>query len=149
MDKKIIIERIEKLKQLNFESKPLWGIMTSQHMIEHLILSVKLGNGNLTIECKTPIERLPILKRFLFSNRPFPKNYINPATGNGLCPLEYGNISDAIKVLQKELENFFVFFENDSEATLVNPTYGELNFEEWMQFHKRHFDHHLGQFGLI
>jgi len=149
MHKEIIIERIEKLKLLNSESKPLWGIMTSQNMIEHLILSVKLGNGGLTIECKTPTERLPIFKRFLFSSRPFPKNYISPATGKALLPLEFESISVAIQVLQKETEKFFDFFKSTPAATLVNPTYGELNYEEWIQFHKRHFDHHLSQFGLI
>jgi len=127
----------------------LWGIMTSQHMIEHLILSVKLGNGNLTIECKTPAEKLPIFKRFLFSNKPFPKNYVNPATGKKLLKLEFENITAAIQTLQNETEKFYSFFENASGITLVNPTYGQLNFEEWVQFHKRHFDHHLCQFGLI
>ncbi len=149
MDKNIIFEKINILKQLKSDTKPIWGKMTAQHMVEHLILAVKSGNGSLTFECTTPVEKLPLLKRFLFSEKPFPKNYINPSIGKNLRPLEFENLDSAIKSLKTETDKFYILFKNNKGTKLINPTYGELNFEEWVQFHKRHFDHHLLQFGLL
>jgi len=148
MDNNLIYHKIDKLKILKSETKPLWGKMTAQHMVEHLILAVKSGNGSLTIECTTPKEKLPILKRFLFSNRPFPKNYINPSIGKDLKPLEFENLNSAIQSLKNETDKFYAYFKNKNDAKPINPTYGELDFKEWLQFHKRHFDHHLEQFEL-
>lgn len=86
--------------------------MTALHMVEHLILAVKSGNGSLTFECITPEEKLPIQKRFLFSDRPFPKNYINPTIGSELKSLQFNNLESAIKSLINETDNFYSLFNN-------------------------------------
>ena len=39
---------IEKLNNLSVDTKPVWGKMTSQHMVENLIQSVQLSNGKIT-----------------------------------------------------------------------------------------------------
>ena len=83
------------LEKLNTGKKPLWGKMTSQQMVEHLILAVKMGNGKLEVECFNPPEKLPVLKKFLMSSKPMPKLFINPLIGEGLLPLKYSSLEEA------------------------------------------------------
>jgi hydroxymethylglutaryl-CoA reductase/oxepin-CoA hydrolase/3-oxo-5,6-dehydrosuberyl-CoA semialdehyde dehydrogenase len=137
------------LNKLDPQQKPLWGKMTPQHMVEHLILAVQMSNGKLTLECFNPPEKIPSLKRFLMSSRPMPKLFVNPVIGEALRPLEYSSFEEAIEKLKKEIDVYILFFENNPDAKQVNVTFGELNKEEWNVFHKKHFRHHLTQFGLL
>jgi len=84
-------ELLNTLSNLKKDKKPLCGKMTPQHMVEHLILAVKMGNGKLEVECFNPPEKLPVLKRFLMSSKPMPKLFINPLIGEDLLPLKYSS----------------------------------------------------------
>ena len=138
------------LRSISADTKPLWGKMTAQHMVEHLCQAVKISNGKLiNTECMNPDEKLPILKRFLNSSRPLPQNFINTVVGSELKPLTNQNISEAINELEKEINEIDKFFDLNIEAKPINPTFGPLNKDEWIQFHKKHFTHHLKQFGLL
>ncbi len=138
-----------KLSLLNKDVKALWGKMCPQHMVEHLILAVKMSNGKLKLECFYPPEKIPSLKRFLMSSRPMPKLFVNPVVGKDLRPLKYSSLEEAIEKLKNEIDDYVLFFENNPGAKPVNITFGELNKEEWDVFHKKHFTHHLSQFGLL
>ena len=148
MDKPLL-NKLELLNSLNKDTKQLWGKMSAQHMIEHLILAVKMSNGKLIVGCFNPPEKNPALKRFLLSGRPLPKEFINPLVGEGLVPLEFENLNEAKLILRKEVEDYYKYFEEHPDASLVNATFGELNKNEWDVFHEKHFTHHLGQFGII
>jgi hypothetical protein len=137
------------LNKLDPRQKPLWGKMTPQHMVEHLILAVQMSNGKLNLECFNPPEKIPSLKRFLLSSRPMPKLFVNPVIGEDLRPLEYSSLNEAIEKLKNEIDDHILFFGNNPGANPVNVTFGELNKEEWIVFHKKHFTHHLSQFGLL
>ena len=140
---------IEKLILLRVNTKPLWGKMTPQHMVEHLILAMRMSTGKLKLECFNPPEKLPALKRFLMSSRPLPKLFVNPAIGENLLPLEYSSLEAAKNILNQEIIDYLNHFELNPEAKTVNVTFGELNKEEWDVFHKKHFLHHFSQFGLL
>jgi len=140
---------IEALGTLNSDQKPVWGKMTPQHMVEHLILAVKMGNGKLKLECINPPDKLPTLKKFLMSDRPMPKGFVNPATGSDNLPLNFSSLSEAICNLESEVDDYHRFFRENPNAKTMNVTFGELNKTEWDQFHKKHFTHHLEQFGLL
>jgi len=137
------------LNKLDPQQKPLWGKMTPQHMVEHLILAVQMSNGKLELECFNPPEKIPSLKRFLMSSRPIPKLFVNPVIGENHRPLECLSFNEATEKLKNEIDDYVLFFENNPGANLVNVTFGELNKEEWDVFHKKHFTHHLSQFGLL
>lgn len=141
---------LSSLDKLSEQTKPLWGIMTPQHMIEHLIAAVQMSNGKVEFkECMNPEKKLPVLKKILMSPRPLPKNFVNTVIGEGLKPLLLPNLDNAKKNLKEELNNFYKYFESNPSAKPLNPTFGPLNKEEWAQFHKKHFTHHFTQFGLI
>jgi hypothetical protein len=137
------------LNKLDPHQKPLWGKMTPQHMVEHLIFALQMSNGKLKLECFNPPKKIPSLKRFLMSNRPMPKLFVNPFISEELHPLECSSLEEAIGKLKKEIDDYVLFFENNPGAKLVNATFGELNKEEWDVFHQKHFTHHLSQFGLL
>jgi hypothetical protein len=140
---------LEPLSKLTSDAQPIWGKMTPQHMIEHLVLAVKLSNGSETInECMTPEDRLPLMKKILMSTRPLPKNFVNTVVGEGLKPLVYDSLEQAKESLQSELEQFENYFKENPSSVLNNPTFGPLNYEEWAQFHRKHLTHHFSQFGL-
>ena len=140
---------ITKLNLLKSDQKPLWGKMSAQHMVEHLILAVKMGNRKLKFECINPPEKLPTLKKFLMSSRPMPKGFVNPVIGPDNLPLNYSSLDEAKNKLEEEIEDYYRFFEENPDAKPVNATFGELNKDEWGHFHKKHFTHHLEQFGLL
>ena len=139
---------IESLKNLSADQKPLWGKMTAQHMVEHLIWTLQCSNGKLKLDCYTSPERLPILKRFLLSNKPLPQLFVNPAIGPDLLPLQYSNLEEAKSELNREIEDYYIYFDENPEALTVNPIFGKLNKEEWDILHKKHFTLHLSQFGI-
>lgn len=146
---KPVMEFLSVIQNLAEDTKPLWGKMTPQHMIEHLILSVKMGSGKIKVECFNPPEKIPTLKRFLQSSRPLPQNFINPIIGDKLLPLEYSSLDEAVTVLKNEIHDYEKFFAENPTAILTNATFGDLNKEEWDIFHDKHFTHHLKQFGLL
>ena len=140
---------LKRLNNLNVAQKPLWGKMTAQHMVEHLILALQMSNSRLNLKCISQPETLPALKRFLLSERALPKEYINPYIGPNLLPLKFLNLTEARSELEKEIDNYNHFFESNPDVKTVHVTFGELNKQEWDQFHSKHFTHHLEQFNLL
>lgn len=146
---KPVDELINKIDNLENNTQPEWGTMTAQKMVEHLANTFKIANGKLEVECFSEEKKLPVLRKVLMSDRPMPKGFKSPA--NELLPqdYEYESFESAKEALKKEVDDYYKFFNENPESKLVNPTFGELNKEEWEQFHRKHLKHHLTQFGLI
>lgn len=140
---------LEKINLLSTKTVHQWGTMTPHKMVEHLMNSFKVSNGKLKVECYTEAEKLPVLKKILMSDRPMPKGFNSPA--NELAPegYQFQTLEIAKSNLLKEVADYYKFFDENPEAKLINPTFGELNKKGWEQFHKKHLTHHLTQFGLI
>ncbi len=100
-------------------------------------------------ECFSDETKLPVLKKILMSDRPMPKGFDSPANKKVPQDYQFENIDTAIRVLAVEVDNYYNYFNENPDAVLMNPTFGELNKDEWEQFHKKHLTHHLTQFGLI
>jgi oxepin-CoA hydrolase/3-oxo-5,6-dehydrosuberyl-CoA semialdehyde dehydrogenase len=83
------------------------------------------------------------------SNRPMPKGFVNPVIGPDNLQLNYSSLDESKKKLEEEIEDYYRLFEENPDVRPVNVTFGELNKKEWDVFHKKHFTHHLSQFGLL
>jgi len=140
---------LKKLEELKPDKKALWGKMTAQHMVEHLIYTMQISNGKLKFQCVNPPERLTALKSFLLSSKPFPRLYINPVIGPDLVELKYTDIEEAKDKLKDEISDYYDYFQQNPGAKPIHMIFGELNKEEWDMVHQKHFTHHLTQFGLI
>ena len=145
-----LLDYIQYLDKLSVNTKPLWGEMTAHHMVEHLIVAVQSSNGKVTFDqCMNSEERYPILKRFLLSKKPLPKQFVNTIIGEGLKPLKYKDLNDAKEKLILELNSFNKYYEDQPSAKPMNVTFGPLAKDEWIVFHNKHFTHHFAQFGLM
>jgi hypothetical protein len=140
-----IINSLQKLKE---DQKPIWGKMTPQHMVEHLYKTIQASINEITLKIYSEERRIPVFKKLFFGDRPFPKEFMNPAIGPDLLALEFSDLQSAIE----ELENIFIryekFFNENSDIKTIHPVFGLLTKDEWDTFHQKHFKHHLSQFGL-
>jgi oxepin-CoA hydrolase/3-oxo-5,6-dehydrosuberyl-CoA semialdehyde dehydrogenase len=130
---------------LSEASRAEWGRMSAQQMVEHLIWALDLSLGRVTVACYTPEEDLPRYKRFLLSNRPSPREFMNPALTTGLPALRFDSLEAAKAALREALERFL---DGSHDSLHMHPVFGPLSHEEWHRMHYKHFHHHLEQFGL-
>jgi oxepin-CoA hydrolase/3-oxo-5,6-dehydrosuberyl-CoA semialdehyde dehydrogenase len=140
---------IEKLlSRLTVDQKPLWGKMTPQHMVEHLYKTIQASINEINLNVFSEERKIPVLKKLFFSERPLPKEFMNPAIGPDLLKLEFEDMITAIKELENVLIRYVRFFEQNPSTKTAHPVFGYLTKDEWDIFHKKHFKHHLSQFGL-
>jgi len=141
-------ELINKLTLLNAVQSPLWGKMTPQHMVEHLYKAVQASINEIALDIYSEERKIQVLKKMFLGDRPLPKEFMNPAIGPDLLELEFENLSSAIKELKNVLARYEKYFSGNSSAKTIHPIFGYLTKEEWDIFHKKHFKHHLSQFGI-
>jgi len=144
----------EAVKELVYRLEPAasaqWGIMSAQHMLEHLILPLHISRGLLHVPLATPFEKLEKVKRImLLSDAPLKKDFAAPFLGSGLQPLQFASFELAQMGLMNEIDLFLAHMEKHPDAVFTHPVFGPLTREEWFLFHRKHFTHHFSQFGLI
>lgn len=133
------------LLMLDVGTKPLWGKMTPQQMIEHLIENVQYTNGTLIPICdRTPEEALEAKLRGLDPDVLIPKNlFLGDLPEN----YSYADLSASINQLMVDMELFDAYFKTNIHA--VHGGFGPMNYNEWLIWHSKHFTHHFRQFGII
>jgi hypothetical protein len=141
----------ETIGKLQVYDKPIFGEMTPQHMVEHLILTVRISTRKEPQKHYFPSEKEQKIKAFVIgTDNDMPIGFKSPILPpDGLPALKYSNLTDAIDNLKTELNDFDDYFRNNPLDKPINPTMGELNYQEWVRFHNRHFMHHFKQFGLL
>lgn len=136
------------LSKLTSDSIPLWGIMSAEEMVDHLRRGVLVSLATKSVEITTPPEKLPALKRFLMSDKPFIKNLPKPKEYS-LTKMFNGDLEELKDELHLEIENMHVFFDANPNFTAVHPSFGILSTLEWLHLHEKHFTHHFTQFDLL
>jgi oxepin-CoA hydrolase/3-oxo-5,6-dehydrosuberyl-CoA semialdehyde dehydrogenase len=141
----------ELLSQLKPEMKPVWGLMTPQHMIEHLEYTYKIASGEIQdFEIATPEKILDKVHNSLWNYDKFPKNSQFPLLEKDtLEPLKYSDLPTAIVEFKAQREKYVEYFKEHPEAKLKNLVFGELNKYESYLLERKHLNHHFEQFGLI
>jgi oxepin-CoA hydrolase/3-oxo-5,6-dehydrosuberyl-CoA semialdehyde dehydrogenase len=134
---------------LDENTPPLWGKMTSQHMIEHLLWAFECSTGTIELPCRTPEHMLERVKTFLHNNTPMSHDFKNPLLGKHPLPFRFNNFVDAKNALLKETVRFVDHFHEQPTAIHVHPIFGPLGAEEWQRAQFKHCYHHLLQFGLL
>ncbi len=137
------------VEELREEDQPLWGGMTAQHMLEHLVWAIELSTAATDVPCYTPVHLLERAKRFLYDTRPTPHEFRNPLLGEKPQPFRYGSMAEAKAALKQVTITFFEHFRDQPEAVHVHPLFGPLGAEEWERAHFKHCYHHLLQFKLV
>ena len=141
-------KQIEKeLKNLGNDTPSLFGIMTPQHMVEHLTVTVKISYNRIKIPEFELSEKQKFQKSALLdSPMEFPVGVKAPGLKHEeLMPLRSSNLEEAKQQLISSLVAYNSFFELDPNATTVHPRFGLLKYEVWQRFHPKHFKHKLKQ----
>ena len=148
VDPKIEVFR-EILSKLNSTDQPIWGTMSPQRMVEHLIDAINLSIGKLDYnDLMIPEEKVERAIGFIHSEHPLPRDFkANYATNE--TPLRESNLEASISVFENTWKDFLLFYKNNPNHTQLNPYFGELNYKVWLAFHSKHFTHHFEQFNLI
>ncbi|NML20169.1 DUF1569 domain-containing protein [Pseudoflavitalea sp. G-6-1-2] len=138
------------LKHLAPDAKGQWGKMDGQQMVEHLAMMVQVANGRKQLpSLPADKSRLEKAHAWLMTDKPFRENTINPLLPEEPVPTEHNTMQLAIEALQKELDHFFEVYAATPGLRIVNPIFGNLNFDEQLQLLYKHTQHHLRQFGLL
>ncbi len=137
------------LDQLKPDQKPEWGIMTPQHMVEHLIITAKLSLGRFNVPIASSLEELEKRKKHLITDGPMKKSIQMPNGNNDLKPLKFPNLEEAVKTLKEAMEEVVKREEHQPETKVNHPFGGPMTATEWVLFHRKHIKHHLIQFGLL
>lgn len=135
-------------ENLNATSKPLWGVMSAQRMVEHLTDGINMSRGIGNNQLVVSKEKADQLKQFLFTDNQMAQNIQVPFALPD-ATLRNGDLEDAIDEFTVTWVDYAEEQELEPEKSTVHPFYGNLTREEWLRVHSKHFTHHFKQFGLI
>jgi len=139
----------ESLGKLQTAALPLWGTLTAIGMIEHLITTIEYTNGKKQTTCTLTPEQIEKRKQaVIYSDAELPMGIKTPVSKDDPAATTFETLPEAIVALNDELDAFEKYFVT-AGAVSVHPGFGELNYQEWLLFHGKHFTHHLKQFGII
>jgi hypothetical protein len=140
---------IARLDELTSDSERRWGVMSVQHMVEHLAITLALSNGKIQVPLRTPEAELPAPLAHLWSDKPIPKGVRAVAAINEPLPLRFANLDEARAAVQRQYAGLAPFFVQNPDARPIHPVYGPLDLDGWIRFHVKHFEHHYRQFSLL
>jgi len=140
---------VESLENLKTDSKAEWGTMTAKQMLIHLTQSSKMMH----------LENTKLLIKEKYIEKAIAFLYTDKAISKGIdIPKDIGYnfdnaITEDIEQLKTELFNstttMLNFLTKNTDFRAVHPFFGGLTAEKWLLFQKKHFTHHLSQFGLL
>jgi len=138
------------LAKLKADSIGKWGIMTPQHMIEHLTDGFKSAVNEIKYDIDTPDEHLEKYQDSLYNYYPFPKNSKTPVLKDGvLNELRNHSLDEAKKEFLETYDTFELYYKENPEATANNAVFGELDKDLWDLLIRKHLNHHFEQFNLV
>jgi oxepin-CoA hydrolase / 3-oxo-5,6-dehydrosuberyl-CoA semialdehyde dehydrogenase len=145
-------EKIEEsLSKLANDTQPKWGILTPQHLLEHLELGYKIMSGKIQdFEIATPEKILDQVHHSLYNYDKFPKGSAFPTyKKEELEDLVYPDFETAKVKFLEARKTYQTFFEENPDAVLKNMVFGELNKYESYLLERKHLNHHFEQFGIL
>jgi oxepin-CoA hydrolase/3-oxo-5,6-dehydrosuberyl-CoA semialdehyde dehydrogenase len=141
----------ECINKLTENTKPSWGILTPQHLLEHLEYSYRIMSGEIQdFDFATPEKILEKVHNSLYNYDKFPKGSAFPTMKKGeLEDLLHPDFATAKAKFFEAREAYKTFFKENPEAILKNLVFGELNKYESYLLERKHLNHHFEQFNIL
>ncbi len=141
----------ECINKLTENTKPSWGILTPQHLLEHLEQGYRIMSGEIQdFEIATPEKILDKVHNSLYNYDKFPRGTQFPTMKKGeLETLIHPDLETAKAKFFEARENYKTFFKENPQATMKNMVFGELNKYESYLLERKHLNHHFEQFGIL
>ncbi|MFT5167710.1 MAG: oxepin-CoA hydrolase/3-oxo-5,6-dehydrosuberyl-CoA semialdehyde dehydrogenase [Saprospiraceae bacterium] len=138
------------LNKLTEQSKAKWGIMSPQHMVEHLESQFQLAIGKQSATLAIPEDKIERYQESLFNYRAMPQEFKHPDLNKETTePLRFENLAAAKAAFFLAYQEYEQFFKDNPDAASLNAMFGNLDKELWDLMHRKHFHHHFLQFGLV
>jgi len=120
---------VECLTKLTYETKPQWGILTPQHLLEHLEHGYKIMSGQMQdFEIATPEKILDKVHHSLYNYEKFSMGTKFPAMKRDeLEDLIHPDFETAKAKFFEAREAYKAFFNENPAAVLKNMVFGHLN----------------------
>lgn len=136
------------LNKLTAETKPAWGKMSAQRMVEHLSDTLRIATGENPQQLLIPEDKVERMVAFLYTDKPMARDMEVPFAKEG-TPLRHEELELAIDEFVDVYLEFQEMFAQDPELKTVHAYYGPLNYEQWDLLNKKHLTHHFTQFGIL
>jgi len=137
------------LRKLSSDQAPNFGLMTAQHMVEHLIYVTKTFMKRMGDPEGEPTKSQLYFRKFISKGCPFAYRPKEGVTKDNLSALRSANIEEAIQGLEAATAKFYALFAKNPTHKSYNPMMGEFNMAELELFAYQHGRWHAHQFGLI
>ncbi len=132
----------ERLAKLRHDQRPLWGRMTADKMLSHLLEAYRLRDGDLSLRRRfVPLR--PLVKYVALYVLPFPKGAPTAAELLARKP-------EAWDADLAALRDVILSCERPAGSAHIgdHPLFGEMSADDWGVLLYKHTDHHLRQFGV-
>jgi oxepin-CoA hydrolase/3-oxo-5,6-dehydrosuberyl-CoA semialdehyde dehydrogenase len=139
------------LNKLTENTQPKFGMLTPQHLLEHLEQGYRIMSGEIQdFEIATPEKILEKVHNSLYNYDKFPMGTKFPGMKKDeLENLMHPDFDTAKAKLLAARESYKTFFKENPEAILKNMVFGELNKYESYLLERKHLNHHFEQFGIL
>lgn len=145
----LVNEMPKLLENLKDQTEGNFGLMTPQHMVEHLTWVMKATAKKHEGERENPAnERQLGFQKFIQKGAVL-KHRPSDKTKADLPELKYASLEEALSHLPEAVQRFYDFWETNPDYVPYGSFMGEMPFEDLEMFHYMHFRYHLWQFGLI
>ena len=144
-------EQIEKsFNALTESTKPKWGLMQAQHLVEHFEYFNLMALGKIEGSIITPDERIEKYQDSLWNYKAMPKEFQHPLFKKGETEdLRHESLAEAKEAYWKTYEEVQAYFKENPEGKLMNPVFGMLDKYEFKLLNRKHMNHHFEQFGIL
>jgi hypothetical protein len=140
---------LDLLASLDEQTKPQFGKMNVQQMIEHMSYAFQQASGLIPIPNTQPEEVTARMYQFMMSDKPFRDNTPNIHLPENPLPAVHAAKDASLEALKKDIAVFVETFAQAPGKRIENPFFGQLNFEEWVHLLHKHAMHHLRQFNIL
>ena len=139
------------LNKLTESHKANWGMMTPQHMVEHMENQFRFAANQMgEFEIATPAEHLDKYRETIFNHRPMPQGHKHPLMKTEANEdLKHPNLETAKAKLIEAMDAYEQFFKQNPDARTKNVVFGMMDKFEWDLLANKHFAHHFKQFGIL
>ncbi len=149
--KELIEKGLNRLKNIDSSTKPLFGQMTAIEMASHLMGSLNLTFYDKEVRVDILTDKVGKAQAFLASKHMIRPGATQPDFYEDLSPTNV-SAEDWQKRLA-ELDALYQKMVSELESASDDwrkdhPKFGRLNKDQWWQFQGKHFYHHLSQFGI-
>jgi len=137
-------EIMNRMSRLAPDSRPRWGAMSVGKMICHLTDNLRMALGDIETRSKNKkLYQTLAVKHLVIYWLPWPKGVPTAPELLVTAPATFQADAERLRAL---VERFGT--EADGTDGRIHPLFGRLSKTDWGVLQYRHFDHHLGQFGV-